>query len=304
MLDYLALHCLNAVIEEGSFERAARRLNVTPSAVSQRIRLLEERVGCALVVRGQPCKGTDTGHRLCQHVQHVRLLEHDLQRQLPLLGPAADEHISVPVAVNADSLATWFMPALVTFTRQSAVLVQVTVDDENHTLDWLRQGTVLAAVTATPDLAVGCNSLPLGTMRYTAAASPTFVEQHFAEGVNLERLRQVPSLRFNPKDQLQQRWVKQQFGQTLALPGHTLSSPQAFVSAALAGMGWSLHPHSLIEQALHSGDLVELVPDSPVDVPLYWQQARSASSLLKDLQQAVMHAARSNRQGLRPIAIG
>jgi LysR family transcriptional regulator (chromosome initiation inhibitor) len=77
MLDYAALSALAAVIREGSFERAARALNVTPSAISQRIRLLEERVGCAL--RDQPCRATETGRRLCQHVDRVRLLEQELQ---------------------------------------------------------------------------------------------------------------------------------------------------------------------------------------------------------------------------------
>ena len=61
MLDYAALSALVSVVREGSFERAARALHVTPSAISQRIRLLEERVGCTLVVRGQPCRAIDVG---------------------------------------------------------------------------------------------------------------------------------------------------------------------------------------------------------------------------------------------------
>ena len=154
MLDYSALSALAAVIREGSFERAARTLHVTPSAISQRIRLLEERVGCALVVRGQPCRATDTGRRLCQHIDRVRLLEQELQGTLPALAPEGIARVPLPVAVNADSLATWFAPAIATFAAQAPVLMEVAVDDETHTAEWLRSGAVLAAVTATVQQAV------------------------------------------------------------------------------------------------------------------------------------------------------
>ena len=154
---------------------------MTPSAVSQRIRLLEERVGCALVVRGQPCRATDTGRRLCQHVDRVRLLEQELQGTLPALAPKGVTRVALPIAVNADSLATWFAPALAAFAADAPVLVELAVDDQDHTTEWLRSGAVLAAVTGTARPAAGCNSRPLGAMRYLAAASPAFVARHFAE---------------------------------------------------------------------------------------------------------------------------
>ena len=122
MLDYAALHALAAVIREGSFDRAARALHVTPSAISQRVRLLEERVGCALVVRGQPCKPTDTGRRMCQHLDRVRLLEQELTDALPAMAPEGGARVPLPVAVNADSLATWFAPALAAFAAEAPVL--------------------------------------------------------------------------------------------------------------------------------------------------------------------------------------
>ena len=147
MLDYAALSALAAVVREGSFERAALTLHVTPSAVSQRIRALEERVGCALVVRSQPCQATETGRRLCQHVDRVRLLEQELQGTLPALAPEGAARVALPVAVNADSLATWFAPALARYAADAPVLVDLAVDDQDHTSEWLRSGAVLAAVT-------------------------------------------------------------------------------------------------------------------------------------------------------------
>lgn len=287
MLDYSSLSALAAVVREGSFERAARALHVTPSAVSQRIRLLEERIGCALVIRGQPCQATETGRRLCQHVDRVRLLEHELNGEVPALATDADTRVPLPIAVNADSLATWFAPALAAFAADAPVLMEVSVDNEDYTSEWLRSGKVLAAVTGTARAATGCNSRPLGSMRYLAAASPTFVERFFANGVDASSLTLAPSLVFNTKDELQSRWVRRQCRRHIELPRHSLPSPQAFVAASLAGMGWGLHPVSLISHHIKSGALMELVPNTPMDVPLYWQQARAASSVLDGLTRAV-----------------
>jgi LysR family transcriptional regulator (chromosome initiation inhibitor) len=297
MLDYSALSALVAVVREGSFDRAARALHVTPSAVSQRIRLLEERVGCALVVRDQPCRPTDTGRRLCQHVDRVRLLEQELQGVLPALAPKGIARVTLPVAVNADSLATWFAPAVAAFAAEAPVLMDVAVDDEDHTAQWLRSGAVLAAVTATARPAAGCDSRPLGAMRYVAAASPAFVRRHFAGGVGAGSLSRAPSLVFNAKDELQARWVRRLCHRHVELPRHTLPSPQAFVAATLAGMGWGMHPQALIAGPLKDGSLVELLPGSTLDVALHWQHARAASALLDGLGREVLRAARAT---LRP----
>jgi LysR family transcriptional regulator (chromosome initiation inhibitor) len=291
MLDYSALSALAAVIREGSFERAALVLHVTPSAVSQRIRLLEERVGCALVVRDQPCRATETGRRLCQHVDRVRLLEHELQGTLPALAPKGIARVALPIAVNADSLATWFAPALAAFAADAPVLVELAVDDQDHTAEWLRSGAVLAAVTGIARPTTGCNSRPLGAMRYLAVASPAFVARHFASGVGAGSLAQAPSLTFNAKDELQARWARRLCHRHVDLPRHTLPSPQAFVTAAVAGMGWGLQPQALIAGHLRDGSLIELVPDTSLDVSLYWQHARAASALLDGLSREVLAAA-------------
>lgn len=293
MLDYASLAALAAVVREGSFERAARALSVTPSAISQRIRLLEERVGGALVVRGQPCRATEMGRRLCQHVDRVCLLEQELQEALPALAPEGGVRVALPIAVNADSLATWFAPALAAFAAEAPVLMDVAVDDEDHTSEWLRSGRVLAAVTATARPAFGCNSRPLGAMRYLAAASPTFTKRHFGTGVGAGSLARAPSLVFNSKDELQTRWAHRLCHRHVELPRHILPSPQAFVTATVAGMGWGLHPRALIAPHLEDGSLIELVPDAPLDVPLHWQYARSASSLLDGLTRQILAAAHS-----------
>ena len=299
MLDYAALSALAAVVREGSFERAARALHVTPSAVSQRVRLLEERVGCALVVRAQPCTATEAGQRLCRHVDQVLLMEHELHGALPALDTEGAAHsaprrVSLPVAVNADSLASWFAPAAARFAGEAPVLLEIAVDDQDHTAERLRSGSVLAAITALAEPATGCNSQPLGAMRYVAAASPAFMARHFAEGVNARTLAQAPSLLFDRKDQLQARWVRRQCRRAVQLPCHALPSSHAFVEAGQAGMGWGMQPLLLVQPLLDAGVLVELVPGTAMDVPLYWQHARAASAVLEGLGRAVLAAARAS----------
>lgn len=304
MLDYAALSALSAVVREGSFERAARALHVTPSAISQRVRLLEERIGAALVIRSQPCRATEIGQRLCRHIDQVRLMEHELSAVLPALdwpdGEApARQRVTLPVAVNADSLATWFAPAAARFAADAPVLLEIAVDDQDHTAERLKTGAVLAAVTAVATPAPGCSCQTLGAMRYVAAASPAFIARYFSSGVSARALAEAPSLVFDRKDLLQERWVRRQCRRAVELPRHALPSTQAFVEACVAGMGWGMQPLPLVRHLLESGALAELVPGASLDVRLYWQHARAASSLLEGLTTAVVSAARVELNALR-----
>src|SRR5579863_7415503 len=210
MLDYAGLSAIAAVVREGSFERAARALNVTPSAISQRVKQLEERLGSVLIIRGQPCVATDSGRLLCSHIEQVGLLEQELRGALPKLVSSSsdDDRVTLRVAVNADSLGTWFVDALAQFTAQEEALVDVALDDQEHTVEWLRSGEVLAAVTAHAKPVQGCNSIALGRLSYVAVASPGFVKRYFADGVTATTLAKAPCLRFNRKDRLQDQWAR------------------------------------------------------------------------------------------------
>ncbi len=293
MLDYAALSALAAVVREGSFERAAGALGVTPSAVSQRVRALEERLGAVLVQRGQPCLPTPAGAQLCAHVDRVRLLEGEMASLLPGLGGAGqDGRPTLRIAVNADSLGTWFLPAAARFAAESGALLDIALDDEAHTAERLRGGEVLAAVTADPVPVQGCRTRSLGSLRYVATASAGFVAAQFPDGPTPEALARAPVLRFDRRDMLQARWVRAVAGTDLAAPVHWLPSTQAFVDGALAGLGWGLNPLALAAPHLESGRLVELQPGRHLDVPLHWQHARIGARLLADLTRAVVAAAR------------
>jgi LysR family transcriptional regulator (chromosome initiation inhibitor) len=282
MLDYPALAALAEVIRRGSFDAAAAALRVTPSAISQRIRSLEDRTGSVLIDRGPPVRPTAQGLRLAAHLDQVRLLESSLAELSP------DKPV-LRLAVNADSLATWAMPAL----AATPGLLDLTIDDQDHALAWLRGGLVVAAITSHSRPVPGCDSLRLGAMRYRATASPDFVARHFPDGVTTARLTLAPSLCFNSKDALQSRWVQLLTGKRLVLPMHRIPVSHAFADAARLGLGWGMNPEMLVRGDLAQGRLVDLAPDLPLDVPLYWQFSRITGPVLAPLTDAIKKAARA-----------
>lgn len=291
MLDYPSLAALGAVLREGSFERAAAALHITPSAISQRVKGLEERLGAILVVRGQPCTPTDLGRRLCAHLDQVQLLEADLS---PLMGGLPAMALNPPtlkIAVNADSLATWFPAAIAAFGRESGLSVELALDDETHTATRLRAGEVLAAVTADPEPVQGCKTMALGALRYAACASPDFMARHFPDGVSAAALAHAPHLRFDRRDMLQANWARAAYGINLTAPTHWIPSTQGFIDLARAGLGWGLQPLMLVGPHLASGHLVELPPGVKTEVRLYWTVARLHATSLHSLTKAVCTAA-------------
>jgi len=291
VLDYALLDALAAVLREGSFERAARALAITPSAVSQRVRLLEERLGQVLVVRSNPTRATPAGRALARHAEQVGLLEHELLAELPVLAQGVQGRVTLPVAVNADSLASWFIAAATEATAGAPLLLDLSLDDQEHTAEWLRSGEVVAAVTALADAVPGCRSVPLGRLRYCATANPAFMQRHFPNGVNAEALAQAPSLTFNRRDRLQAQWTLQVLGHDLPVPTHWLPSTQAFVDGCLAGLGWGMNMQAMVRPLLARGELVELVPGQTLAVPLYWQHRRRGLAVLDTLSRAVLRAA-------------
>ncbi|WP_206110881.1 LysR family transcriptional regulator ArgP [Rhizobium daejeonense] len=288
MLDYDHLSALSAILRTGSFEKAARQLGLTPSAISQRIKALEERVGAVLVVRGQPCRPTLAGQRLFRHAEEVALLEAGLGRDLGEFAGMAKTP-SLRLAVNADSLATWFVPAMAAV---DAFLYDLVLDDQDHSAEWLRRGEVRAAVTGSSQAVQGCDCLYLGRLRYFATASPDFMARWFPDGVTAERLAVAPTMTFNTKDTLQSRWLALAFAMDISPPTHWLPSSHGFVDATLAGVGWGMNPEILVSNEITGSRLLMLLPDRPLDIPLYWHWSRSAGPALKVLTEAVLATAR------------
>ncbi len=286
MYDPAQLAALAAVHRRGSFDLAAAELGITQSAVSQRIRSLEERVGTLLLRRGPPSTATEAGLRLVRHHDEVALLARGVAQDLGGIaaGPAV-----LRLAVNADSLATWVLPALA---EVPDVLFDLVIDDQDFSQDWLRRGEVVAAVTSATGPLQGCETLPLGALRYRATASPAYMARWFANGVTPEAAARAPALTFSDKDRLQAHWVTARgLGQRAAFPSHRLASAQGFVEASLLGLGWGMNPEVLVAEAMTDGRLVEVIPDTPLDVPLYWQYARLAGGVIAPLTRAMRRAA-------------
>lgn len=290
MIDLIHLQTLAAILRLGSFEGAAADLGVTQSAVSQRIRALEDRVGQPLVLRGTPCRGTDAGLQLARLGDDIGVMQ---GQTLAALGLADAGPQPVRIAVNADSLAAWLIPALAAAQAGGAGLMfDVVVDDQDHSADWLRRGEVSGAITATETPPAGCDSIALGRLRYVATASPAFVARHCPDGVTGPALRAAPMMVYDRKDRLQHLWLDQAFGPGPAPRAHYLPSTHAFIDAAMAGLGWGMNPAPLVSAALADRRLVTLRPDAPLDTPLYWQVTRRMAPALAGLTRALRETAR------------
>ncbi|WP_170758636.1 LysR family transcriptional regulator ArgP [Ruegeria lacuscaerulensis] len=286
LLDPIHLSALSSILRHGSFEAAAAELAVTPSAISQRIKALEDRVGATLINRSTPCTGTPAGLRIARHAEDIGLLETKLARELTLdraTGPAR-----VRIAVPADVLATWFINAMA---QVEGLLFDLVVDDQDHSAEWLRRGEVSAAITVGGQPVSGCDAVTLGDLRYIATASPDFMRRWFSDGVNECTLTRAPCLTFNRKDGLQKSWIAAQTGRRISPPSHFLPTSHGFVEAAIAGLGWGMNPIGIAQHALEDGRLCPVLPDAPLDVPLTWQIGRVLGSALAPLTSAVRRAA-------------
>ncbi|MCV6591534.1 MAG: LysR family transcriptional regulator ArgP [Silicimonas sp.] len=290
--DYDSLVVLSAVVRTGSFEAAANSLNVTQSAVSQRIKQLEEKVGSILVQRGRPCVATDDGLLLCQHVEQVSLLQHELADQLAARGTSSGSSaVSVRIAVNSDSLATWFPDVMKRALNELNLLLEIIPDDQEFTEERLRSGDALAIVTSNNKPIPGCLTVPLGAMDYLAIASPEFAEAHFAEGCTQVSLAKAPSIQFDRKDTLPQQWMMLAFGTTGKLVSHYIPSYEGHLLAAQRGVGWAMMPLVTVKPMIERGELVELVNNVRVRTPLHWQSRSQSSATLSRLSQIVADVA-------------
>jgi LysR family transcriptional regulator (chromosome initiation inhibitor) len=281
---------LLAVVDEGTFDAAAAALHVTPSAVSQRVKALEQRTGRVLLVRTKPVRPTESGEVVVRFARQLARLERDARAELGMSG--AGETTRVSIAVNADSLATWFLAALTRVPQEPRLCFELRREDESRTATLLREGLVMAAVTSSPDAVAGCSVRPLGRMRYQAAASPDFVGRHLG-GPLREALVRAPVITFDRSDDLQDAFVRRlRHGRTGASAvRHHVPTSEGFLSAVTAGLGWGMVPETQARPLLETGSLVQLAPDRPVDVPLYWQQWKLDSPTLVAVTEAVVATA-------------
>lgn len=296
-----ALECLAAIVQEGGFERAAVRLSITQSAVSQRLRSLESQAGMVLIVRSRPVKPTPAGQLLLKHTKMQRLLRADLERELrelaPNMAPGVREHERIAIAINADSIASWALPALNALACQG-LPIEVIADDQDFTLQWLREGQVLGCVTALRQPLRGCRVVELGAMEYVAVVSRDFaIGQRGSSGaggplLGMHNFRHLPFVAFNRKDGMPELFVAQALGlKSVNLQQFFVPSCQGMVSAVLAGWGVGILPRLLVQALLEQGQLLDALPGHCVRLPLYWHCWNLPSEVLDSLSAALQAAA-------------
>ncbi len=263
--DFKQWSALAAAAESGSFEQAAAQLNITASAVSKRIRDLEEAAGAVLLTRARPCRPTAEGQRLLRYWRQMMSLQQALENEW------SERAAVLSLAVNHDSLDTWLLPVLAQTVAKENMLLDIQTDDQDYTLQLLAEGRVMAAVSSGSEPIKGCEAHPLGALRYRLMAAPAFAEKWFSDGLNLKSMKQAPLLTFNRKDDLQNAFLQQHFGIGAAIcPIHYIPSSSAFVRAVCLGLGYGMLIDVQVEAEMQSGGLVDLCPGAYLDVPLYW----------------------------------
>ena len=287
-----ALECLATIVEQGGFERAAVRLSITQSAVSQRLRALEAQVGTVLLVRSRPVKPTSAGRLLIKHAMQMRLLRADLETDLQDLAPGASkEEDRVSIAINADSIATWALGALDPLIHAGLPL-EIITDDQDFTHDWLREGLVLGCVTTLKQALRGCKVVPLGAMDYVAVASSSYAQAHCPLGLTPHNFRDIAFVAFNRKDDGPAEFVGRALGlKRVALNQRFVPSADGQLRAALSGWGAAVLPRLRVQTYLDAGDLVNLAPVHSLPVDLYWHCWNLDSQVIDRLSAALVAAA-------------
>lgn len=286
MFDYRQLQALATVIEEQSFDRAAKRLFLTQSAISQRIKQLEESAGQLLLVRGQPLRLTDAGQHLQRHYHQVSLLQSELLKSLDSSQQAGFTRLTI--GLNADSLATWFMDALQPLMEQSPILLDLRIDDQDQTHLLLRQGDVQGCISASNKPLQGSSAVLLGISRYLALASPAFIERYFSDGVSSQTLARAPAVEYNEKDDLQNNFIERFYPEIQDYQRHRVPSSEAFTELIKRGFAWGMVPDLQMKSQLESGDVIEFAPGKSIEVPLYWHSWNLATATGKQLTQQLI----------------
>lgn len=290
MIDYKLVRALAMVVREGGFEKGARALHLTQSAVSQRVRLLEDQAGRTLLVRSSPPRPTRAGIELLRHYRRVELLEDDLEQAL---DPDRTGPRSLAVGVNADSLATWFLDAVAETVRRESILLELRVADQDQTDLLLRDGEVAGCVSARATPLQGCTVVPLGRMVYRLVAAPEFTRRWFPDGFAQEAAVSAPAVIFDRDDRTHEAMLERAFGGQPHVHAHYVPSSERFVAAVRAGLGYGMVPDLQADPFLSDGELVNLGAAYEVPVDLFWHSWNIDSALLDRFATAITTHARA-----------
>ena len=286
-LDYKWIEALDAVVKQRSFERAAEQLYISQSAVSQRIKQLEKWLAQPALVRENPPRPTPAGKKLLGLYRRVRLLEHELVPDL--MNEDGNRPLSISIATNADSLATWLLPALSDVMKSRQVELNLAIHGESRTIEKIKSGEVAGAISLESQAIPGCSADYLGRMDYVCVASPDFHQRYFSEGVNYTTLRKAPAVSYDQYDDLHKKFLHDHFNVPRdSVINHTVGSSEAFVRLALSGVAYCLIPRLQIIEELESGSLIDITPGFLLSYRIYWHHWQLESGVLKEISQAIL----------------
>lgn len=231
----------------GNLTRAAERLHLTVSALSHQIRLLEERVGCSLFVRGpRGLKLTVEGQRLLDNVApHLEAIEEALK---PLCG-RADNALSLSAMPSMTT--SWLLPRLPRFVAQFPE-IELNLDSSIELVDFA-DGRYDAALRygfgGWPNLVVE----PLLEEWLTPVASPSLLARH--KPLQLEDLGELPLLDLEDS---WQEWFAMYGGHPPQRYAASFSDAESRQRAAVEGMGVALGRTTMVRPLIEAGVLVAL----------------------------------------------
>jgi len=290
MFDYKLIEAMAAVYNEGGFDKAARSLHLTQSAVSQRVKLLEDQAGQILLVRSTPPEVTPAGQRLLRHYVKVKKLEDDLLDDFSI--GAEKRFASLAIGVNADSLATWFPQAMGSFLENERVTLDIRTDGQEQTHRMLKDGEVVGCISSRQQPMQGCRASYLGKMDYRLFATPAFAAKWFPDGFNLEAVRKAPALIFNRKDNLHRKIFRMALGEIPApLPSHYIPSSEKFAYFISSGWAYGMLPKQQSQPLVDTGKIINLAPGSSIPVALYWHCWNLESRVLQKLSSSLITGA-------------
>lgn len=290
MFDYKLLEALTVVVDSGGFDKAASALFITQSAVSQRIKLLEEQTGQILITRQNPPLPTESGRKLIKHFRQVKLLESQVVDDL--ISSQEEGFSTIKVGINSDSLATWFLPVMRSFLRENKILLDVQVDDQDETKELLKNGDVAGCISSSSSAVQGCSITPLGAMDYIMVCTKKFQQQYFKKGFSKESLPQVPAIVFNRKDFLHYKFLQMVFGEEdFHMPIQYVPSSEKFLTMIENDLVYGVVPLMQYSESQKKDQLIDLT-GMKLSIDLYWHQWNLRSSLLDDLTKSLVEGCR------------
>ncbi|PSW20707.1 ArgP/LysG family DNA-binding transcriptional regulator [Photobacterium sanctipauli] len=288
MLDHREMETLIAIIDGQSFDSAARHLNISPGAVSQRIKSLENRLGRSVLIRSTPPKTTAAGEQVLTYARRLLLIQKEMG--LALKNNLDADVLSLTIAVNHDSLSCWFLDVVSSLSDKPHLSFDIRTSNTISTQELLKSGEVIAAITSKNNQVAGCKTRYLGKLEYIPVCSQSFFKSHFSSDLGKAQLASAPIVLFDRNDDLVKKFLSLYKLQADQVKTHYIPCSHILLDAIKRGIGWTMLPRLLIEDQLTTSELVTIAPHS-LFIELYWNTWEQVSETITQVENQVISIA-------------